>query len=318
MSKIYHSTLHVRGYELDSFGHVNHAIYVSYLEHARWEMLLEEQITLEKFMEWKRWPVIASIELHYLKPTFLNDKLDVSTRTATRSHELHLRTNHPAQGHPRGQSAGTRGRGERKRQTLEIAARDHETLERPGRGRRNLRNPRRFINWETVKGPKAITAVILGTAGGAGLTPIAPGTMGTLVGMPIAYFTANWAWEPRVAVWLFILALGTWAAKVFDETMGSSDNQCIVIDEVLGLGITAWTSGTDPKSLFACFVFFRFFDILKPPPVRQMDRWSKIKASNKADPAARWWGGFGVMADDVLAGFQALAVILVLQYFKVL
>ncbi len=78
--KTYISHLDVRGYELDSFGHVNHAVYVSYLEHARWDLLTEEGITLEKFNAWKCWPVIAGIELRYLKPTFLGDRLRIETR----------------------------------------------------------------------------------------------------------------------------------------------------------------------------------------------------------------------------------------------
>jgi YbgC/YbaW family acyl-CoA thioester hydrolase len=80
MSKTYHCTIEVRGYELDSFGHVNHAIYISYLEHARWKLLEEEGIGLKEFNGWKRWPVIASLEATYLKPTFLGDKLEVRTR----------------------------------------------------------------------------------------------------------------------------------------------------------------------------------------------------------------------------------------------
>ncbi len=78
--KTYRCTLEVRGYELDSFGHVNHSVYVNYLEHARWKMLEEENITLEKFNTWKRWPVIAQIEVNYLKPAFMGEKLEVTTR----------------------------------------------------------------------------------------------------------------------------------------------------------------------------------------------------------------------------------------------
>jgi YbgC/YbaW family acyl-CoA thioester hydrolase len=79
MAKTYHCELEVRGYELDSFGHVNHAVYISYLEHARWKLLEEEQITLAKFQAWKAWPVIAELEAKYLRPTFLGDRLDVRT-----------------------------------------------------------------------------------------------------------------------------------------------------------------------------------------------------------------------------------------------
>src|SRR6185437_16164438 len=71
MSKAYRTQLEVRGYELDSFGHVNHANYLNYFEHARWRMLQDEGITLEVLEKWKRWPVIAAIEVKYLKPTFM-------------------------------------------------------------------------------------------------------------------------------------------------------------------------------------------------------------------------------------------------------
>ena len=80
MPKTYHCSIEVRGYELDSFGHVNHAMYVSYLEHARWKLLEEEKILLAQFNEWKRWPVIASLEISYLKPTFMGEKLDIRTQ----------------------------------------------------------------------------------------------------------------------------------------------------------------------------------------------------------------------------------------------
>jgi YbgC/YbaW family acyl-CoA thioester hydrolase len=80
MSKTYHCTLEVRGYELDSFGHVNHAMYISYLEHARWVLLDQEKIGLTQFKEWKRWPVIAGLEVAYLKPTFMGEKLEIRTQ----------------------------------------------------------------------------------------------------------------------------------------------------------------------------------------------------------------------------------------------
>ena len=177
---------------------------------------------------------------------------------------------------------------------------------------------RRVIRWESVKGPRAIGALTVATALGAGLFPFAPGTMGTIAGLPLAIFTTSWHWAARTALWLSVLAIGTWSAKVFDETMGSEDNQNIVIDEVLGLGISSWTAGTEVKTWIAAFVLFRFFDIVKPPPVRQVDGWSKKKAGERRGEISRWYGGFGVMADDVLAGFQALAVIVAAQHFGLL
>lgn len=78
--KTYRSSLEVRGYEIDSFGHVNNAVYLNYLEFARWKMLNEEGITLEQITKDKQWPVIQSIEIKYLKPSFTGDVLEISTR----------------------------------------------------------------------------------------------------------------------------------------------------------------------------------------------------------------------------------------------
>jgi YbgC/YbaW family acyl-CoA thioester hydrolase len=77
MGKAYRCQVDVRGYELDSYGHVNHAVYLSYLEHARWKLLESEGITLKEFGEWKRWPIVASLEVNYLKPTFMGDVLEI-------------------------------------------------------------------------------------------------------------------------------------------------------------------------------------------------------------------------------------------------
>lgn len=158
-----------------------------------------------------------------------------------------------------------------------------------------------------MHGLRAISAVTIGTSMGAGLFPIAPGTMGTLIGVPLAWWSSTWSMGARLSLWVGLAALGTWACKEFDEIMQSHDNQNLVIDETLGLGITAWTIGRGSGMLawFAAFALFRFFDILKPPPVRQVDRWSKTGSA--------WLGGFGVMADDIVAGFQALLVMIALQ-----
>lgn len=173
------------------------------------------------------------------------------------------------------------------------------------------------IRWENIRGPRALGAFTLGTALGAGLFPIAPGTMGTILAIPVAYFTAGWETWARVALWLGLFVIGTWSAKVCDEVLESSDNSRIVIDETVGFGITAWTVGTNFMGLAVAFVLFRIFDILKPPPIRQVDRWSKKMAAQETGMAP-WWGGFGVMIDDVMAAVQALLIVMLLQHFGVL
>lgn len=70
----------VRGYELDSYRHVNHAVYLNYLEQARWEFLAEHGLTLSKLNEMKRWPVVVHLEIDYRKPAFIDDVLEISTK----------------------------------------------------------------------------------------------------------------------------------------------------------------------------------------------------------------------------------------------
>jgi phosphatidylglycerophosphatase A len=175
---------------------------------------------------------------------------------------------------------------------------------------------RRPLDWSLVRTPRTILAVFVATAGGAGLGPWAPGTWGTLVGIPIAYFTRDWPISVRLGLWAGLLAIGTWSAEVFDRTMQSTDNQNIVIDEVVGMGITSWTVTTSMAGLtgfgyiqwLVAFLLFRTFDVWKPYPIRLLDRWSKT---------ATGMSGFGVMADDVLAGVYGLLVMIALRYFGV-
>ncbi len=169
------------------------------------------------------------------------------------------------------------------------------------------------IPLKKIKSLSIFFAVLIGTAGGAGLLPLAPGTWGTLVAIPISCLTNHWDWTLKLAFWILVTIVGTWASKVIVQKFGKADNQSIVIDEVIGFGISAWTAGQNYKALAVAFILFRIFDVVKIPPVRQVDRWSK-----RVSGRSKWVGGFGVIADDILAGIQALAVILVLQSFGVL
>lgn len=78
--KTYRTEIEVRGYELDSFGHVNHANYLNYFEFGRWKLLAEEGITLADFRGWDRFPVIAGLEIRYLRPVTMGDVLTVETK----------------------------------------------------------------------------------------------------------------------------------------------------------------------------------------------------------------------------------------------
>jgi acyl-CoA thioester hydrolase len=78
--RIFECSIEVRGYELDAYGHVNHAQYVSYLEHARWKLLQELGIDFAQFEKLGAWPVIASVDMQFLKPCFLGESLVIQTR----------------------------------------------------------------------------------------------------------------------------------------------------------------------------------------------------------------------------------------------
>ncbi|MEN9723195.1 MAG: hypothetical protein RJB38_1181 [Pseudomonadota bacterium] len=74
--------LRVRGYELDSYRHVNHAVYANYLEQARWEFLAEQGLSLAKLDQMKRWPVVVRLEIDYKRPAFIDQVLTVRSRVS--------------------------------------------------------------------------------------------------------------------------------------------------------------------------------------------------------------------------------------------
>ena len=125
-----------------------------------------------------------------------------------------------------------------------------------------------------------------------GKSPKAPGTVGTAATVPLwfilaYYFHAIWY---MVIVFLLLIA-GIYICQAYENRKQSHDSKEIVIDEVVGYLITmTWLPLTWQSALLG-FILFRFFDIVKPPPIRQLDQ--KVK------------GGVGVMIDDVAAGIVA-------------
>jgi phosphatidylglycerophosphatase A len=131
---------------------------------------------------------------------------------------------------------------------------------------------------------------------GSGLAPKAPGTFGTLAALPIYWLLLqplSLPWLLTVVVVSFIL--GIWFCGAAAEKLGVHDHPGIVWDEFVGLWISCIALPCGWLWLLAAFVLFRFFDILKPWPIRWLD--SKVP------------GGLGIMVDDVLAGLFALALL---------
>jgi phosphatidylglycerophosphatase A len=127
---------------------------------------------------------------------------------------------------------------------------------------------------------------------GAGLSPWAPGTFGTLVGWAIAALLLLFVHPFVVAVITIpLLVLGVWASDVTGRNLGVQDHGAIVIDEIVAfLPLAALAAAAWWLQLIA-FALFRLFDIWKPYPIRQLERSVQ--------------GGLGVMVDDLVAGFYA-------------
>lgn len=134
---------------------------------------------------------------------------------------------------------------------------------------------------------------------GSGLFPGSPGTVGTLVAFPIFWYI-----EPLLTDALFLLVLvaafafGVWVCEKTGRALGVADYGGIVWDEIVAfLLVLIFTPAGFFWQLLA-FSLFRFFDIVKPPPIRYFD--------------STWHGGLGVMFDDLLAaGYTLLCLALV-------
>jgi len=137
--------------------------------------------------------------------------------------------------------------------------------------------------------------ILFATGLGAGYPPIAPGTLGTLIAIPIYYFLSEIP-SPLYEITLIgFFFLSVWISENAEVFFEKKDDQRIVIDEIVGFLITMlWVPKTLPFIIMGFFLF-RFFDILKPFPIRRMEK--KLK------------GGFGVVLDDVMAGVYASVVL---------
>jgi phosphatidylglycerophosphatase A len=126
---------------------------------------------------------------------------------------------------------------------------------------------------------------------GAGWIPKAPGTFGTLVAIPIYLVLRDTGPVRYIGVVIAMFALGVWICGIAARDWGD-DAPAIVWDEIVGYLIAMFLAPPGWGWIVAGFVLFRFFDIVKPFPIRAVER--------------RVRGGIGVMLDDALAGLAAL------------
>lgn len=134
-------------------------------------------------------------------------------------------------------------------------------------------------------------AVFLASAAYCGYFPIAPGTVGSAAGL-VVYLLVWWTRSPILEVGLIavVVAAGTWAATRAERYFGGIDPGPVVIDEVLGMLITLAFIPVGWTGALAGFFIFRVFDVIKPYPANRLEKLP---------------GGFGIMADDAMAGIYA-------------
>lgn len=127
---------------------------------------------------------------------------------------------------------------------------------------------------------------------GSGLARKAPGTFGTLIGLPLFYLISNEALSNQLIVIATLFMIGVYFCDHTGKTLGVSDHGSIVWDEIVAMMLVLTIAPNQWGWWFVAFLLFRLFDIWKPFPIRQCD--AKIK------------GGFGVMFDDLLAAIYAM------------
>ena len=141
-------------------------------------------------------------------------------------------------------------------------------------------------------------AHILAQGFGSGLSPVVPGTVGTLFGwLVFAVLSVRWPDLFTPLNWAIIIAaglvLGVWACHKTGQDLGIADHGSMVWDEIIAFWIVMLLlMPASFSTQFWAFLWFRFFDMLKPAPIGYFDR--------------RFKGGFGVMFDDLVAAFYTL------------
>jgi phosphatidylglycerophosphatase A len=138
----------------------------------------------------------------------------------------------------------------------------------------------------------ALAARWLATWFGCGLSPRAPGTLGSLGSLPLHFLLCSLASGVHVAAVLLVTLVGVWAAQAYAELRGEVDPQRVVIDEVAGSLIAMGLVRDHGLGVqLVALVSFRVLDIWKPWPIRRMEHLKPL--------------GVGIMFDDVLAGVIA-------------
>jgi phosphatidylglycerophosphatase A len=137
---------------------------------------------------------------------------------------------------------------------------------------------------------------------GSGLSPIMPGTMGSIAAIPIILLMHYLLTPAHYAVVTAMATLvGIWLCGHTAKALGTHDHGAIVWDEIAGMMVCCFLLPSFPAAILVAFIAFRIFDILKPYPISWLDK--------------NIHGGLGIMIDDIAAGFFAWAVVQLCGWF---
>ena len=131
-----------------------------------------------------------------------------------------------------------------------------------------------------------------------GKIPFMPGTFGSLGAIPIGYAAAFLHPLYKIILGLFLFFIGVIVSNVYVRLTGIQDPSCVVIDEIAALSIIYFIFPFSMFYIISGFIFFRFFDILKPFPIKYFERLPE---------------GWGVMADDMVAAIYAAICCLIIK-----
>ncbi len=138
---------------------------------------------------------------------------------------------------------------------------------------------------------------------GSGLAPKAPGTFGTIAAIPFYFLMSGLNWQVYLLVLFLSFLLGIYLCEQATKNLGVHDHGGIVWDEFVGFWLTMFLIPWHWQWLVLGFLLFRFFDIIKPFPIKWLDKHVK--------------GGFGIMIDDVIAGIYAWVILYItIGYFS--
>jgi phosphatidylglycerophosphatase A len=130
---------------------------------------------------------------------------------------------------------------------------------------------------------------------GTGLAPVAPGTVGSLPGVLLFWLTMDYGFYVQLAVAAMLVVAGIWICGESARRIGVHDHGGIVWDEIAGMYVTLFAAPVSVVGWALAFVFFRFMDIVKPWPIRDLDH--------------RLKGGLGIMLDDLVAALYAAVLL---------